>query len=491
MIFGKARLKISLYTRFMVAITFILIFIVGSILLLVERREVRTIYEGSKVRGTLKAQNIANLNLEGLKFWDSSGIQANIDRELNEQLIYVVIFDRWRQLYVSAGLDADAEDIKASRLPVRVTEDLSVSRRLNFTVNGRSVPIIEIEIPVFAGGSPEPDYWGSVKVGLSLEEIHREIRRTRWMLILIGCSGFLLGLVGAGLLARRITEPLKTLVEGTHRISRGDFSQTIPVRSVDEIGGLARSFNEMTRDLLETRQRMEDANRKLIQAEKLASIGRISATIAHEIRNPLTSVKLNIQKLLENENLGEEEKEHLGISQEGIGLIEKFIKELLNFTRVSDLNLERFSIHQIIDESLKMLRNLFQQKKIILERSCPSDLPAVLVDGDKLRQVFLNILRNSVEAVNDGGKIGLAVSSVKENGVRKIRIRISDNGCGIAEKDWENIFEPFFTTKPSGFGLGLSNARKIVEQHMGSIKVVKKKGKGTAFEIRIPCEVEP
>ncbi|MBN2408692.1 MAG: HAMP domain-containing protein [Candidatus Aminicenantes bacterium] len=489
--FAQAGLKISLYTRFMFAITFILIFIVGSILLLVERREVRTIFEQSKVRGILKAQNIADLNLEGLKFWDSTGIQTNIDRELNDQLIYVVIFDRFRQLYVSAGLAGDAEDIKVSRLPVRVTENLSVDRRLDFTLNGRSVPLIEIEIPVFAGGSPEPDYWGSVKVGLSLEEIYSEIRRTRWMLILIGCSGFLLGLVGAGLLARRITGPMKTLVEGTRRISRGDFSQTIPLRSRDEIGGLARSFNEMTRDLLETRQRMEDANRKLIQAEKLASIGRISATIAHEIRNPLTSVKLNIQKLLENESLGEEEKEHLDISQEGIGLIEKFIKELLNFTRVSDLNLERFSIQQIIDESLKILRNIFQQKRIVLERSCPSDLPAVVVDGDKLRQVFLNILRNSVEAVDEGGKIALAVSLAKENSVKKIRIRISDNGCGIAEKDWENIFEPFFTTKPSGFGLGLSNARKIVEQHMGSIKVVKKKGKGTAFEIRIPCEVEP
>jgi signal transduction histidine kinase len=487
---GRTHFKISLYTRFMVAITFILIFLVGSILVLIERREVRTIFEESKVRGVLKAQNIANLNLESLKFWDSAGIKANIDRELNNNLIYVVIFDRFRQLFVFSGLAEFDDDIKVSRLPEKVQENLSVSRRLSLRRGSKSVPIIEIEIPVFAGGTPESDYWGSVKVGISLEGIHKEIRQTRLMLILIGCGGFLLGLVGAGLLARRITEPLETLVEGTRRISKGDFSQMIPVRSGDEIGGLARSFNEMTRDLLETRQRMEDANRKLIQAEKLASIGRISATIAHEIRNPLTSVKLNIQKLLQTEGLGEEEREHLSISQEGIILIEKFIKELLNFTRVSDLNLERFSILQIIEESLKMLRNSFQDKRVVLERSCPSDLPGVVVDGDKMRQVFLNILRNAVEAVDEGGKIGLAISQVKENGAKKIRVRISDNGCGIAEKDWENIFEPFFTTKPSGFGLGLSNARKIVEQHMGSIKVIKKKGKGTTFEIRIPCEGE-
>lgn len=487
---GRARLRISLYTRFMVAITFILIFIVGSILFLVERREVRTIFEESKTRGILTAQNIANLNLENMKYWEARVIKANIDQEIDDSLIYIVIFDKYRQPWVFTDLVGRDEDIKLSRLPAKLNEDVSASRRLDFKADGKSLPIIETEVPIFAGEETEPDYWGSVKVGMSLEDIHREIRQTRLMLILIGCSGFLLGLVGGGLLARRITEPLKTLVEGTHRISKGDFSQTIPVRSEDEVGGLARSFNEMIRDLLETRQRMEDANRKLVQAEKLASIGRISATIAHEIRNPLTSVKLNIQKLLENESLGEEEKEHLAISQEGIGLIEKFIKELLNFTRVSDLNLERFSLVQIIDESLKMLRNSFQQKKIIMERSCPSDLPLVVVDGDKLRQVFLNILRNGVEAVDEGGKIGLAIAVVKENGIRKIRVRITDNGCGIPEKDWENIFEPFFTTKPSGFGLGLSNARKIVEQHMGSIKVVKKKGKGTAFEIRFPCEVE-
>lgn len=486
----RPRLKISLYTRFMIAITFILIFLVGSILFLVERREVRTIFEESKTLGVLTAQNIANLNLESLKFWDSKGVKANVDRELDDDLIYVVIFDRFRQLFVSSDLAGDDEDIKVSRLPAKVSEGLSVSRRLNFRLDGKSVPIIEIEIPVFAGGSPEPDYWGSVKVGLSLEENRKEIRQTRLMLILIGCGGFLLGLVGAGVLAKRITGPLQKLVDGTVRIAKGDFTQTISAGSRDEIGDLARSFNEMTKDLLETRRQMEDANRRLIQAEKLASIGRIAASIAHEIRNPLTSVKLNIQKLMQNEQLDDEDKEHLSISQEGIGQIEKFIKELLNFTRVSDLNPERFSVVQIVEESLKMMRNSFQEKRIVLEKTFAADLPAVVVDGDKIRQVFLNILWNAVEAVEEGGRIGLALSRVKENGVSRIKVRISDDGCGIPEKDWENIFEPFYTTKPSGFGLGLSNARKIVEQHRGSIRVTKTKGKGTTFEVRIPCEVE-
>jgi len=485
----RPRLKISLYTRFMIAITFILIFLVGSILFLIERREVRTIFEETKRRGILMARSIASLNLESLTFWDAAGIKSNIERETDESLIYVVVYDKFRNPYVFNDLIRDKEDIKGtSRLPEKVSEEMSAAARRDFSLGSKVVPLIEIEVPAFAEGSP--DYWGSVKVGLSLEENQKEIRRTRLMLILIGCSGFLLGLVGAGILAKRITGPLQKLVEGTVRISQGDFTQTISVTSRDEIGDLARSFNEMTRDLLETRRRMEDANRRLIQAEKLASIGRISASIAHEIRNPLTSVKLNIQKLQQSERLDEEEKEHLGISQEGISQIEKFIKELLNFTRVADLNTERFSMVQIIEESLKLMRNSLEEKKTVLEKRFAADLPAVVVDGDKMRQVFLNILRNAFEAVEEGGRIKVGLSRLKENGVPMIKVRISDNGCGIPEKDWENIFEPFYTTKPSGFGLGLSNARKIVEQHRGSIRIAKSRGKGTTFEVCIPCEVK-
>jgi signal transduction histidine kinase len=485
----RPRIKISVYTRFMIAITCILIFLVGSILFLIERREVRTIFEESKRRGILTARYIASLNLESLTFWDAVGIKSNIEREIDESQVYVVIYDKFRNPYVFSDLIRDNEEIKGhSLLPAKVQPDMSAAGRREFRLDGRALPIIEIEVPVFAEGSP--DYWGSVKVGLSLEQNQKEIRRTRLMLILIGCSGFLLGLVGALVMGKRITGPLQKLVEGTVRISKGDFTQTISVGSRDEIGELAQSFNEMTRDLLETRRQMDDANRRLIQAEKLASIGRISASIAHEIRNPLTSVKLNIQKLLQIESLDEEEKEHLSISQEGIAQIEKFIKELLNFTRVPDLNTERFSIVQIVEESLKMMRNLFLEKNIVLEKRFAADLPAVVVDGDKMRQVFLNILRNAVEAVEDGGHVSLALSRIKENGAPRIRVRISDDGCGIPEKDWENIFEPFYTTKSSGFGLGLSNARKIVEQHRGSIRVVRSKGKGTIFEVRIPCEVE-
>ena len=482
------RFKVSLYARFMILTTSILVILVGSILWLVQRREVAAISEQAKSRGLLVAENIANINQERFEFWDAGGIKASIEDALDENLLYVVVFDKFRNPYVFTDLVKDNQDITCcSRLPAKINaKTFSIAPR-NFHQDARNRPVIEIEIPVYFAGSEDP--WGSVKVGMSLEQMRADIRETRLMLILIGCAGLVLGTLGVALLAKRITGPLRKLVEGTVRISRGDFSQEIEVESADEVGELARGFNEMTRDLLETRQRMEEANKRLVQAEKLASIGRLSATIAHEIRNPLTSVKLNIQKLLQDDGLGEEEKEHLGLSAEGIGQIEKFIKELLDFARVSVLNLDRFSIVQIIEEALKMMRDAFREKRIVLERCYADDLPQVLVDGDRLRQVLLSVLRNALEAVDEGGRIavGLSLAGGQPN---RIQIRVSDNGCGIPEKDWEMIFEPFFTTKPTGFGLGLSNARKIVEQHRGSIRVVKKRGRGTAFEILIPCEVE-
>jgi len=236
---------------------------------------------------------------------------------------------------------------------------------------------------------------------------------------------------------------------------------------------------------------MEAANRKLVQAEKLASIGRLAATIAHEIRNPLTSVKLNIQRIAESEHLDEIEQEHLSICQEGVGQIEKFIKELLEFTRVPALARERFPLEQVLEGSLKMLRDSFHQKRVTVERSFAQGLPPANIDGDRMRQVFLNLLRNAFEAVEEGGRISVALGSAEGPDGGTYVVRISDNGCGIPEKDRENIFEPFFTTKSSGFGLGLANARKIVEQHGGTIKAAGKRGKGSAFVVTLPREEGP
>ena len=479
--------RMSLRTRLTVWVTVLILFLVMAVLWVIQVREVDTIFEEQVNKGVLIARNVADANLRLLLAYDIDEIQSDLQSRVDAKVLYAVIYDRFGTPVAYTNEIADRKEITTeSRLQGDASPD-SVFAQPHDVFFGRRVQrVLEIEIPIFAKGSE--DKWGSVKIGLSLADTQNEIRKTRLVLILIGIAGFGLGLSGATILSRRISRPIRGLAEGTVRISRGDFSHRIPIDSGDEFGDLARSFNDMTARLLDTRERMEETQKKLIQAEKLAQIGRLAATIAHEIRNPLTSVKLNIQKVVEDGRLPALEMEHLAITQEGIVQIEKFIKELLNFTRVSELQRARFPISQIIDETLKVMAVFFREKKVVVEKRIEDGLPEVNVDGDRMRQVFLNLIRNAWEAVGEGGRIKIGATLCGEAPNRQIRVRVSDNGCGIPEKDWENIFEPFFTTKASGFGLGLANARKIIEQHGGTVRVVRKRTPGTAFEVLIPCE---
>lgn len=481
-----------LRTRFMMYITALLGGLVVLVLFLIEKREVRAIFEEQKNRGILTAEYIAQLNYDSVIFFDNESVEEDINKRIDKNLIYVIFYDRESKPFAANDFIKGYYDIYAdSNLDPEVEKGdyfLEIKNIAAEEKSGRYLRVMEIEVPIYVEGSSTK--WGSIKIGLSLEEMQAEERKTRLMLLLIGCSGLLIGVGGAALMARRITKPLDKLVDGTVKISKGDFSQAIDIDTQDEIGELAQSFNEMSQQLQLTRKRMEAANRRLLQAEKLASIGRISASIAHEIRNPLTSVKLNIQKVMESEDLDDIDKEHLDISQEGIGHIENFIKELLNFTRVSELQLNYFSVEQIVDESIKMIRNTLKLKDVELAKEVQERLPQVLIDGDKIRQVLLNILHNACEAMDKGGKITIALSLLKGRRGRKVRIRISDNGPGIPKKDKENIFEPFYTTKSTGIGLGLANARKIIVQHKGSIHAVENEGSGACFDIFIPCEEE-
>ena len=484
------KLRMSLQTKFMLSVIALLCVLASLILFVIEKREVKAIYEEQRNIGIVIAKNIANMIYSQLFVWDEEGIEESIEAEVDEKLIYIVIYDRFRSPLTATRFIKDYDEIYSfSLLGQQVDKNsfFSERKRLEDQDSGQVLRILEVEVPIFVKGSP--DRWGSIKIGLSLEETRKEMRETRLMLLLIGSVGLLIGILGALLLAKRITGPLKKLVEATVKISKGHFSQRINITSQDEIGNLARSFNKMSRQLLQARKKEEVANQKLIQAEKLASIGRISAGIAHEIRNPLTSVKLNIQKLVLSDNLDEVEKEHLNISQEGIKYMEKSIKDLLDFTRASELELARFSIEQILEESVKTLADSLALKKVRLKRNFQDELPQILVDGDKLRQVFLNILRNAYEAVDEGGEITISLSLLKERSRKIIKVVISDNGCGIPDKERDVIFELFYTTKTTGIGLGLAIARKIIEQHNGSIQLSENAKKGTSFEILIPVEV--
>jgi signal transduction histidine kinase len=480
------KLKVTIYSRLVFGMTLLMVLLFGAVLFVIQIREARILRGEAEARALIQARLVADANLQALSHQDTQALQDYVDRQRLGDLAYIVVYDRQGRAQAwNDVLRPHADLVATSRLGEPMTNEETASQNLRLVLDGKPVRIYEVEVLVYSAAAGR---WGSVKLGLSLEPVYERLHGINKVLALIGVGGFLFGIVGAALLARRITRPLHKLADGTVRIARGDFSQAIVDSSRDEVGDLARSFNEMTSQLVQARERMEDANRRLVQHEKLASIGRMAATIAHEIRNPLTSVKLNVQKVAEEEGFAESVKTHLGLSLEGIDQIERFIKELLNFTRVQELSLERWPVDQIVDESIKVIRDALVEKGIAVDKSCAGGLPPILADADKMRQVFLNVLRNASEALGSGGRIVIACDTAAAGGRTMVRIRIADDGPGIPEKARPNIFEPFFTTKPSGFGLGLANARKIVEQHNGTIALGETDGPGTAFVILIPAE---
>ncbi len=464
-------LKLSITKRLILWISMLVFVLFGAVLFVIRVWVFQALRSQAETEVQLNAQYMRQQNLQPLSRSDWPAIEDNIDQQVSDQLPYIVFYDRSGEPRAANPLVRSRSDILGrSGLGEDVRPDEPVQPvEKKVLLDGRQVRVLEVEIPIFL---PESDTkWASVKLGRSLEPMYAVRRNTSLVIILVGLGGILLGVLGASVLANRITRPLRKLVEGTVRISRGDFGRAIDIAPGDEVGDLARSFNEMSGRLLEARERMAEANRRLIQAEKLASIGRLAATIAHEIRNPLTSVKLNIQK----DGRGRRGRRGRGRSTSpsptrASGRSRSFIKELLNYTRVAELALDRFPVEQVLEESLKLLRDAARPTSG--SRSRRTTPPGCRPSSSTATRCGRSSSTSCATRRRRWGPAGASASSrtpspTAAGGGSGSASRTTARG--IPDKDRDSIFEPFFTTKPAGFGLGLANARKIVEQHDGSI----------------------
>lgn len=227
--------------------------------------------------------------------------------------------------------------------------------------------------------------------------------------------------------------------------------------------------------------RLREMEEWLRRAERLAALGQMAAGVAHEIRNPLNAIR-GFAQLLQME-VGDEEtrKKHSSIIIKEVDRLNRVVEEVLEYTREIRLEISSFKVESLLEEVISLLEEEVKKNKIKVEfQFLP--LPPLLVDGERLKQVFLNICKNAVEVMEKGGR--LRVETQKEE--KEAVISISDTGPGIREEDLKRLFDPFFTTKSRGTGLGLSISHRIVEAHKGRIKVESKVGKGTTFHIFLP-----
>lgn len=294
-------------------------------------------------------------------------------------------------------------------------------------------------------------------------------------------SLFLLGFV-----TKQILKPLAPMIRMAHQVIDGDLSARITDTAIGEMGELCKVINQMADAVWQREERLKLTTRQQIgQSEKLASIGRLAAGIAHEINNPLTGVLTFAHLLRQNENFSEQDHQDLDVIIQETTRVREIVRGLLDFARESPSTRNPLNLNETIEQTLKLVRSQKEFREVTIRQELDGNLPPVKADKNQLQQVLLNLCLNACEAMPDGGELTISTSP-REDG--QVIVQVRDTGHGIAQENLEKIFDPFFTTKPvgKGTGLGLSVSYGIVQSHGGDIEVDSEIGKGTTFTLSFP-----
>jgi len=306
----------------------------------------------------------------------------------------------------------------------------------------------------------------------------------------------------------RIINPLQKMVVATQEIARGDLSHKVEVQSKDEIGYLSDSFNQMTANLKaaneklvewgktlekkveERTKELTEMQAHLIQSEKLASLGKLAAGIAHEINNPLGGILIYSHLLLEDIDKDSPHYENLKKIVKETSRCKDIVKGLLEFARPREPEMSLIDINEIVEKSLAIMERQALFQNITIKKVYSSSLPKIIADSAQLQQVSMNIILNAAEAMDGNGVLTLSTSLNRDK--TQIEVKFSDTGHGINEEEKKRLFEPFFTTKEvgKGTGLGLAISYSIIQKHNGTIECTSQLGKGSTFTVKLPVMKE-
>jgi two-component system NtrC family sensor kinase len=365
-----------------------------------------------------------------------------------------------------------------------------------------------------AHSAPGSRVLGVLDADMALAPVDRSLAaRQEKLAIVTGLSIFAVSLISIGLIWVMVRNPVRTLAEGTRHVAEGDLDHKIPVNSKDELGSLADSFNNMTTELKKAREEnldwthtleqrveqktgeLERAYKHLTQAEKMVSLGKLAAVVAHEINNPLAGILTYTKLISRMADKGFDGSHRLTEAKSYLQIIEgesrrcgTIVKNLLTFARQAPLNPQKNDLNAIVERCILLVHHQLELQSIDLEEKLAAGIPSLYCDASQVQQALLALLMNAIEAMPTGGRLRVSTSydAVHHTG----QIGVSDEGPGIPEDVLAHVFEPFFTTKEEGkgVGLGLAIAYGIVQQHGGNIEVSSTPQKGTTFTVVLPEE---
>jgi signal transduction histidine kinase len=308
-------------------------------------------------------------------------------------------------------------------------------------------------------------------------------------LVFVGLVLILVAALFGVIVSRRITRPLEGLSKAVRKIAKGDFDVNVAIKSSDEIGELSNSFNDMADELKERECSLKQAQHALVQSEKMAAVGTLSAGLAHEVKNPLSAVlgyaQLSKRKLEQPEAL----KQHLDTIETETRRCNEIIGNLMQFSRQEKGEHSQISVNDVVEKSIAIVDHQLSLKDVRIESKLANGVPDILGNANQLQQVVMNLMINAQQAIGEGGGTVDVATILEEDSVL---ITVSDTGPGIEDDVAAKIFEPFFTTKPAGqgTGLGLSVTYGIIQDHGGDISVTRAASGGARFIIKLPLEIE-
>jgi two-component system NtrC family sensor kinase len=336
---------------------------------------------------------------------------------------------------------------------------------------------------------------------------------TRLMLIYTVLAVIIISVLTGTFVLRLVHRPVRILQRGTEELAKGDLGYQIAVESTDELGDLANSFNVMSLQLraaneeitswartLESRveektNELKRAHEHVVHVEKMASIGKMAAVVAHEINNPLSGIltyakllKKWVQKVEGNEQKRTEIRECLDLVESESKRCGDLVKNLLMFSRSAPMNLEWADVNQVVDRCIRLVQHHLDLGNVQLQLETAPDLPMLHCDPAQVEQVLLALVMNAIDAMPRGGNLMVRTRSLPQS--RQIEFQVRDDGVGIPPDLLPRMFEPFLTTKETGkgVGLGLAISKTIVERHGGVIEVESQPGRGTTFYIFLPVD---
>jgi signal transduction histidine kinase len=482
-------MRFSLQTKF-ILVTFLAVFGITSVISLVTAAKTRSaLYYATEKQGHILAQTVSALIIneliyEKLGLVEEGGLIDNYMRDLHQRsdidLNFVAVLDNALRVISHSDFKEFGKMYDSSF--IRDAQEIDVVKVRKIAGDGPASESLEFVSPL----SIEGKRWGLLTFSLSLEEMEQEMRAMVVQIISLSSLALIFLFALIYLLSRRFIKPITDLSEAMGEVEVEMGEKTVPVSGNDELARLAESYNEMVRRIRTANEEMKLAHEKLLQSEKLATLGVLSSSIAHRINNPLGGLFNCVSMLRRQGDDPEFRKDYLALVEEGLQSIKETVGQLLYTVGKRQGEEKKSDVAVVLAGVLKFLDYRLKKQNISFTQNIEPGLLVPIAPHD-LEEVFLNTMINAIQAMDEGGELQVDAEQTKQ----QIEIHIKDTGIGIPEDKVADVFDLFYSTKEAGegTGLGMWMTYELVKKYKGDISVSSRENVGTTISLVIPWGV--